>query len=569
MCKEADNPIAKKATKAKGRKARASNASKASTSSQQPKDQDSDIEAAAIVDSVNQTIVAEDDLEDHDDTTAATESSKMPRASGSRTALGRVTKKAAKATGKDSRRIQTDENTIMHDNRTDVEDTVIVKPPKPPRGKKRSSDELIPDMPPPPKRLTRKSVALDQSVMTETFTMGNSSSVYASTPQKTQKVATKLGNALFDERVVDDDAVEAELEAMAQEEAKQMRLETAKDPHQESVKEKATASRAAKKAKEAAEADRKAAVYQKQKEEREAAQALAANIEQEAEEKRIRILIEAEAERRKLEDEASARANRMRAEKEETEKKRLAAREDAKRRRQQEDEAKQRRAQAVEDAKQKKLEAEKAAERWKLHEEKQAAEELAQEKKHQAEVEEKEAAMKLVREKKHHAENEEKQAAMKLTRKKQREAEALVLEKAKKSARAKVARNSDEENRPPISKAPRTPSRRDGEAGLQTSRQWIAVDVDNVFDHLRVSPQEQDQNVRAITPIKAAYGTMETETLGAAERAMTVDDWIKYNASQTQEVLQLECQKMVREFDIHGVRARHALAGIGIVDSSV
>ncbi|KAJ4417488.1 hypothetical protein N0V82_006152 [Gnomoniopsis sp. IMI 355080] len=84
-------------------------------------------------------------------------------------------------------------------------------------------------------------------------------------------------------------------------------------------------------------------------------------------------------------------------------------------------------------------------------------------------------------------------------------------------------------------------------AGLQTSEPWTAVDLDLVFEG------ETGAAERFFT---------EGSELSSAERGMTVEEWIYYNAGRAEQKLKSECETMVNTFEREGTRAMRALEGL-------
>lgn len=84
---------------------------------------------------------------------------------------------------------------------------------------------------------------------------------------------------------------------------------------------------------------------------------------------------------------------------------------------------------------------------------------------------------------------------------------------------------------------------------LQSSEQWTAVDLDLIFEG------ESGATQRLF---------MEGGELSAAERGMTVEEWIYYNAGRAEHKLKSECEAMVSTFEKEGTKAMRALEGLVI-----
>lgn len=134
---------------------------------------------------------------------------------------------------------------------------------------------------------------------------------------------------------------------------------------------------------------------------------------------------------------------------------------------------------------------------------------------------------------------------------------------------------SDAENRPPSSKPntasskrpalgdlPTTtpvrhgsPSKQQPATGsLETSEPWTAVDLDLVFQDFH---GDQDDAKGAARRFFAKGGELTT-----AEREMSVEEWVYYNASQAEQKLKFECETMVMAFEREGTRALRSLEGL-------
>ena len=96
-----------------------------------------------------------------------------------------------------------------------------------------------------------------------------------------------------------------------------------------------------------------------------------------------------------------------------------------------------------------------------------------------------------------------------------------------------------------------SPSRRNVGSKVQTTFPWTSVDLESIF---LGSPKPGKENVDVLNGMK--------NSLTSPEKRMTVEDWIKYNASQGEEKLRNECERLVGRFESEGNRALKALEGI-------
>ena len=143
--------------------------------------------------------------------------------------------------------------------------------------------------------------------------------------------------------------------------------------------------------------------------------------------------------------------------------------------------------------------------------------------------------------------------------------------------------SSDAENQPPSSRAlapastniPRStriplststpqasPSKRNLINGrsLKTASEWTALDLETVFAQT-ADPLSVKENAAIQLLDNAMNGA-----LSSPEKKMTVEEWIKFNASLGEERLRSECERIVGVFEREGNRAVAVLEGIEIVE---
>lgn len=138
--------------------------------------------------------------------------------------------------------------------------------------------------------------------------------------------------------------------------------------------------------------------------------------------------------------------------------------------------------------------------------------------------------------------------------------------------------SSDAENQPPstkISKAPATtkatiriplavstptksPSKRNIIAGLETTKQWTAVDLEEIFT---ISPNKENGSLFGDAIAKAKMGILSSE-----EKGMTVEEWIHFNAKLAEARLKEDCERMVGLFEREGGKAMIVLEEVKIME---
>ncbi|KAL1960835.1 hypothetical protein VTO42DRAFT_5818 [Malbranchea cinnamomea] len=103
-----------------------------------------------------------------------------------------------------------------------------------------------------------------------------------------------------------------------------------------------------------------------------------------------------------------------------------------------------------------------------------------------------------------------------------------------------------------------SPSKRRPQAGqLLTTEPWTPIDLDEVF----LEDPEDKENVNLSGILHAVKGEL-TE----AEKQMTVEEWIMWNAKNGEQKLRNECERIVNLFEREGSRAMRALEGIECCD---
>lgn len=90
--------------------------------------------------------------------------------------------------------------------------------------------------------------------------------------------------------------------------------------------------------------------------------------------------------------------------------------------------------------------------------------------------------------------------------------------------------------------------------GLRSQMPWTAVDVEMVF---MPSPDKENRNIFA--------GVLKTD-LTSPEKAMSVEEWIKSQASGAEEKLKAEAERVLSIFEREGGQALRVLEGIDVLE---
>lgn len=132
--------------------------------------------------------------------------------------------------------------------------------------------------------------------------------------------------------------------------------------------------------------------------------------------------------------------------------------------------------------------------------------------------------------------------------------------------------SSDAENQPPSSvptvKTKRTalaplavtpskmsPSKRNVIAGLQSSKPWLAANLDTIFGTPKGGADKENGVEKLLK---------QGKELTSPEKQMTVEEWINYNADEAEKKLKHECERMVSRFESEGSRAMQVLEGLEV-----
>lgn len=102
---------------------------------------------------------------------------------------------------------------------------------------------------------------------------------------------------------------------------------------------------------------------------------------------------------------------------------------------------------------------------------------------------------------------------------------------------------------------PLSPSKIGG--GLQSALPWTAVDVEMIFVS---SPEKENQNIALLT----GGGGVQPGDLTSPEKAMTVEEWIRFRAGGAEERLKDEAERVVGAFEREGGRALRVLEGLEV-----
>ena len=91
---------------------------------------------------------------------------------------------------------------------------------------------------------------------------------------------------------------------------------------------------------------------------------------------------------------------------------------------------------------------------------------------------------------------------------------------------------------------------------LQTTFPWTAIELEHIFEG---TPNADKEN----SPFTFGEAGRNAEMLlTSAEKKLTVEQWVQFNAQRGEEKLRSECERLVGKFEHQGVRALRALEGI-------
>jgi hypothetical protein len=148
-----------------------------------------------------------------------------------------------------------------------------------------------------------------------------------------------------------------------------------------------------------------------------------------------------------------------------------------------------------------------------------------------------------------------------------------------KESTPSTAQSSDAENHPPSSKPSTTkqsqstpkyderivstpttsPPKQNMVSQLSTTQPWVPIDLETIF--LKSPSREDGANSIAIGEIGRGLERISKgeQALTSAEKNMSVEEWIRFNAGLAEERLRAECERMVGKFERQGGRAMQAL----------
>ncbi|KAI9756440.1 MAG: hypothetical protein M4579_003862 [Chaenotheca gracillima] len=107
-----------------------------------------------------------------------------------------------------------------------------------------------------------------------------------------------------------------------------------------------------------------------------------------------------------------------------------------------------------------------------------------------------------------------------------------------------------------------SPSRRNA---LNTTCPWNAVDLETVFVQSPSTRTNTDkENADLIILDDAIQGVKGKLT--SPEKKMTVEQWIKFNASLSEDKMKGECERLVSVFEMQGNRAMQTLEGLHVLE---
>uniref|UniRef100_A0A093VFE6 Protein bir1 n=1 Tax=Talaromyces marneffei PM1 TaxID=1077442 RepID=A0A093VFE6_TALMA len=111
-------------------------------------------------------------------------------------------------------------------------------------------------------------------------------------------------------------------------------------------------------------------------------------------------------------------------------------------------------------------------------------------------------------------------------------------------------------SRIPFAASTPSPSKRQGEGCLSSTRSWEPMDIEELLGSF------SDKENRDFT---LNQGNLK-DILTSPEKKMTVEEWVYFNAKNGEERLRRECEKLISIFEREGGRAMRTLEGIECID---
>lgn len=100
-----------------------------------------------------------------------------------------------------------------------------------------------------------------------------------------------------------------------------------------------------------------------------------------------------------------------------------------------------------------------------------------------------------------------------------------------------------------------SPSKRNVIAGLQSTKPWSAANLDAIFGTPKAGADKENGVEKILRQGKDLTG---------AEKQMTVEEWIYFNAGEAEKRLKQACERMVSRFESEGTRAMQVLEGLTV-----
>lgn len=129
----------------------------------------------------------------------------------------------------------------------------------------------------------------------------------------------------------------------------------------------------------------------------------------------------------------------------------------------------------------------------------------------------------------------------------------VLLSPTKPVATTRIPLAPGTPNRSPMKMSNPSPSKQ--VAGLQSRHPWNAIDLDTVL-----LPSPQPSPGRVGEQLVAAAGQ-----LTSPEKKMSVEEWVRYQAEQSEVELRRKCERMVEAFEKQGMRAMESLMGVDVI----
>ncbi|TKA46018.1 hypothetical protein B0A49_12600 [Cryomyces minteri] len=97
-------------------------------------------------------------------------------------------------------------------------------------------------------------------------------------------------------------------------------------------------------------------------------------------------------------------------------------------------------------------------------------------------------------------------------------------------------------------------------SGLPTTHPWTAADLESIFLPAPASPSKPPARASLAETLELVQRGLTT-----AEKEMSLEDWVRWQAARGEERLRAECERLVGVFEREGLRALRAVEGVEVV----